>query len=410
MITDLPTEILLIIFEDFDLAELNDVTRSHPFYRRLGEIKFKDLVGERMLKINESGLYVENTNSTDHLGQQIYDNIGDMDVMYSTLKTFGYMFTHLTINYRNFKEWESGKVNARISQYVANTLTELTLHGFCDRNFKHLTGPFKTLETIYFGSCYITSDVGNLTKVFPTVRIFIFEQYQNSESVRGFIGHHFPCLEEITEMAHDSTSNRLEEMFRLNPQLRKLSLQNIYVKFLRSMSELLPELEHLTIHTLWAEGISIEGADIYFGNLKSFEVKMMRDFPREIQRLPIAFGNNLDEIMDWTEKTYLLNNIVENKNLKIVGLGRFGNSQIERIAKELPNLEEFRTGNIWVYESETIRFLEMNKNLKRIELWNCDPAEHATMREKIQDKWRMIEGKHRRNAVFIRRQSLGDEI
>lgn len=388
-----------MIYNDFDLSDLSAIARLHPVNRRVAEIKFNDLIGDKILLINRIGLNIA-YNSTFSM------NIGDMDAMYSALKSFGHLFTNLTINYDSFGEWESGKINARLSKYLGNWLVEITLKRFHDAHFKHLTGTFTRVENIHFEECYFRTLITNLPTTFPAVRKFQFETYQNGESLQGFINHHFPCLDEINEIKYGNFAEKLETALKLNPQIRKLTIQSVYWQFLKLISETMPQLKQLKVHTLWH---SKADGNIHFKQLKSFDLSHTRDFPDDLKQLPISFGDDVEEINDWTRENYLLNVILQNKQLKKVGIN--GPVRIhervpfKQIAQQLPNLEEFRVGEFWGNAEDVVQFIEMAKNLKKFELRHCEPRYHNAVSELIQSEWEMFNGSYSRNAIFIRRQS-----
>lgn len=120
-----------MIYENLEPSQLlNDIATIDPINRCLAETVLRQKFREQMLWIDENGLYALNS-------QQRTDYVGNMDTMYSALKTIGHSFRKLTINYKNFREWECGQVYKRISKYVAGSLIEITLKNFDSIHFKN---------------------------------------------------------------------------------------------------------------------------------------------------------------------------------------------------------------------------------------------------------------------------------
>lgn len=346
-----------------------------------------------MFTIKRNGIQIKNYN-------QYPENIGNMNVMYSTLKTFGHLITNLAINYETFSEWECEKINGRISKFLSNSLTQITLNHFNNDAAKNLIGPFNELINVTIHDSYITANVINMTNVFPAVRYFHFAGYQQVENIQMIINQHFPHLNEIKETMYDVNAANLKTLLQLNPQLNKLSIQKIGWKFLKMVTELLPQLAQLEIDSI--RGLPLDDGDvIHFERLRTLKLSLISV---DLVRLPLTFGDNFKEIIDLTPNQCLLDIVLQNKNLKKVITRHYG---FERIIGQLPNLEEFHTGHS-VYEADdvgkVIRFIKTTENLKKIELESCAPRSAANILERIKDKWQMINGRHYRHFIFIRSQ------
>lgn len=392
MITDLPAELLLIIYENLEPKQLlNDIAVSHPVNQRLVEMILKKKFREKVLQINEFGLFILND-----IGKSDY--VGDMDTMYSVLKTYGHLFRKLNIDYINFRQWECGQINKRINKYVANSLTEITLTRFGSKHFKHLNVPFKNVEILEIEDCCIPPNVIKLNELFPSVRVLQLKY--NGKLHPSAIEHHFPQLEEIKETYYDNDAKKLKNLLQLNPQIRRLSIQKTDWSLLKTISEILPQLEYLYIYRLDGQP-AIEG-DIHFKNLKFF--KLSFQYPH-LTQLPITFGESLEEFIDLTADNALFDLILRNKNLKKVLI--YGSYvQIQRIAEELPKLEEFMIGLNLDDKSvvnKVVQFIETAKNLKIFKLRDSFQRIYDAILKRLSSEWEIGTEAYQNYATFIRR-------
>lgn len=400
-ISDLPVELLLIIFDDFDFFELSSVASLHPYTQMVAGSMLKEKFDNKMCMISRKGLGILNDKS-------VLDHIGDMDVMFSTLKLFGHLMTNLTIDYESFTEWESGLINARISRYLGNSLLDFIVTNNKNEEiiFKHLTGPFKKVECLGFALGKVTSFEKDLNNVFPAVRSLYFSRIQ--DILPAAINHHYPNLIEVEEFANESETSHLAELFLLNPQILRIAIQKCDWNFLEIISDVLPNLEHLQIVYLIGNRIGSQMDVVHLPSVKYFVLSRMRGFPYRIKNgLPLVFGN-LETLYDSTLDDHLECIMLQNKNLKEVILHRsIKYYMMKQIAQEIPYLEVFSTdliiGSIH-FVDDVVRFTETAKNLKRLNLRRCKPELQSVIFEKIQHDWEMVEEKEEEHVTFVRRQ------
>lgn len=382
-----------MVCENFNLTELNRFASIHPHTHRIASTIFNVKYGDEKFTIGRQGVQI--IGHDQHL-----QHLGNMDVMYSTLKTFGHSIKNVEVNYDTFSAWEAGKINGRISKFLSNSLTQITFHRFHSDHAKDLSGPFNKVENVTFRDCRIYPNVFNLTDVFPAVRCLHFADYQEVGNLETLVNHHFPHLNEIINTMYNSNSAHLKGILQLNPQVRKLLVQRIDWDFLRTVSEIMPNLEDLEIDSI--VGYPNDGRDIRFGSLKSFKVSYISV---DISvRLPIAFSENIEEIIDFTSNKNLLDIVLHNKNLKRLITHYY---EFPQITDQLPNLEEFHTKSP-VYKAEVVdnvvRFVETARNLKRMELIDCGPTSAADILERIKDEWQLVNGSYDRHFIFVRSQ------
>lgn len=399
-IANFPSELLLIIFENLNLREFNIIAKSNQFYGRIALTAFKHTFGNKSLIINENGIYIE-TQQKQRASDYGAVKSGDMDVMYSTLKLFGHLITKLIINYKHFRSWECGQVNARISKYLGTSLIEITLWKFNSIHFKNFIGPFEKVQILTIDECFIYSNDINLPNVFPSLRNL---QFTYDEKLRfSLFEHHFAHLEEINELSYQGDVERIKTLLQLNPQLRKLKIQYITWEFLKKLSNLLPQLERLEIAVLSAQN-SFNELEIHFENLRTLKLWSLRDLPSNVPIIPLKFSDKFEELIDWTLGPHLLNFISRNKHLKKLFTQ---NHEFLRIAEELPHLEEFRT-DFSIYTTtnieKVVQFLGVAKNLKQMKLKSYCAGSSDAILQRVSNEWEQGNGDSEFNTVFIRRQ------
>lgn len=392
-IIDLPVELLLTIFERFNLAHLNGLAKIHPYTQHVASRVFKVKFAAEEYSINKDGLFLRRNQETRMI------EIGDKDVMYLALKMFGHLISNLTIDYYLLDEWESGIINGRISKYLGNSLTELTITNYLKRgaHLKYMLGPFKKVETVYFQSCSLGRHQGNLSRIFPALQKLHFT---NVDMVfQSAIGHHFPHLCEFKESS-SIRYDRIDNLIKLNPQLLTLIVDKMNWNCLKVISDTYQNLEHFELQELL--GNEFKDDELHFNHMKTFKLVKMNGFPYEME-LPFVFGNDIVDIFDWTTDKNRIEYILRSKSVKTLNIGSLGKKDLQRIAEELPNLEEFTV--FYVDSNDAVNtvvsFIETAKQLKKITIMQCDQPFFMAIHKKIQYNWKMIQHEKPKEVTFI---------
>lgn len=404
-IADLPVELLLMVYEDFDLADLNSAARIHPHAQRVASIVFNEKFGRQMHVISDTGL-----NVTNEIGYST--NIANMHVMYSTLKRFGHLLTNLTIEYDALGEWECEKINMRINRYMINTLIEFTISKSSEQtvNLKHLLGPFSKVKVVRILDCTIERNYTSLSHVFPSLCSLIFTKIQSIH--RAFINQHYAHLKEITVLSQYSNSEKLYDLLQLNAQVRKITIESIGWRLLKMISETVPNLEHLSIQEI--DGYIFKGDEIRFDHMKSFALMRTINFQWGPFMLPFVFSDCIEQIFDKTIDHVLYNVILNNESLKKVSIYRLTREELQLIGEKLLNLVEFRTAfsiNSFGTVDDIVQFIENHQflGLEKVELRNCKSGENDfqdAIFEQIHVEWDMVEEHHPDHVTFVRRHLL----
>lgn len=120
-VNDLPFEILLIIYEGVDLAELSGIATLNSFHYRADETALNlKMFGEKLL-VNENGLNVEYDD--DNL-----ENLCDIKTTFLVSTIFGHLISNLSISYEKITALESSILNELLSKCLANSLNEIEIN------------------------------------------------------------------------------------------------------------------------------------------------------------------------------------------------------------------------------------------------------------------------------------------
>lgn len=395
-ITDMPLELLLDIYEAFDLDDLINVAKSHPHSQIAAEIVFKKKYSIKKFTIKSKQINRAKFKPN-------YDIPIEFNKLLVTLKMFGHLITKLKINYNYFHEKQSELMNEYISKYVADSLVEIELKSCNDAEFKGFTRPLNNVEIVRLRHGHVKSNITNLSKIFRSVRrLDIRQMFALSPAT---IEHHYAELQEIKmEFMLAIDSPHLERRLRLNTQLCSLYISGCNWQALRMISEILPNLERIEL--TFDDKMEAQGGDIHFEKMKVFSMKLMQDLPDSMLRIPIVFGQ-LEEIVCIEPIGQWFDVIIQNKQLKKITVARFDNEQFQRIAEELSNLEEIHMTDYDIASSgdidSVVRFIEMAKHLKRATFSNSNADICGTISERLPHDWMFMREKE--NLIFVHENS-----
>lgn len=355
-IIDMPLELLLDIYEDLDVSSLTNIAKTHPYNWDAAGIVYKTKFAIEMFDIH---------------GQQVFEGFlldgenkkKEFEAMLSSLQTFGHLITKLKLNYNYFTDEQRETVNQYVNDYITNSLVEIELRSFKESDLLRLAVLLKHVEIVHLSEGNVSSHM-NLSEIFTAVRTLdLTFAYRVPPS---FFEYNFPHLEKIYwEHFIKTDSDTFERRLRLNPQLKYVNMWNCEWEGLRLMSELLPSLENIELLRIKADP-PFQGDDIHLEHLKVFSLSDYISFT-DLPRTPIIFGN-LEEITCYARSSQCLDMFMQNKNMRKIQSIEFDANEMQRMAEELPNLEEF-TGHHGINDESTsdkvVNFIETSRSLRR---------------------------------------------
>lgn len=202
------------------------------------------------------------------------------------LQRFGQSIYRMKLNFResfDISPSEMETMSKMVNLYCSETLKEIVINEEHNSFFSQIEKPFKSVEHVELTGYYkdLHSKSLNFKEMFPAMKRLSLP-YTEFDSMDQMF-QHFPNLMELRVHFYDMgmtrmmSENDIEQIVRVNPQIRSLQVHSASETFLRVASEALPNLEFLRIEPIWHQQASnfaeFHGADISFKNVKILEVK-----------------------------------------------------------------------------------------------------------------------------------------
>lgn len=262
----------------------------------------------------------------------------------------------------------------------------------------------KTIDIIFFDPLNLNCTFGNkTTKValhayeyqpIPLNKFFPFMQELSVLSVRKSLIQHYPRLEKLI-VKHPPVGERnstLLEFFGLNPQLRHFdgAMRVRIVPYLKDMSELLPNLEVLSLN-LDFFAINKIPENVHFKNVKEFSLSIISGGITDPLRFRID-NITFDQLETLTIETTqtdraavyadVMQIILQAKSLKKLEMDlRITTEELLRLVKELPKLQELSIR--WqdgIFQSVATLLAE-NSGLNRVNLYGPYKEKWSDLKE-----------------------------
>lgn len=396
-IVDLPIELLLMSFKDFDLGDLVKVACLHPQTHAAAEIAFKDKYQSFKIQIGESAYSLRMPPLSVYKDTII---LYSSDFTLDTVRLFGQLFSKLRVDDRFLLAQKKQQIYEFIGNYCASTLEHIEF-GYCeDSFFKYLQRPFKNIKSVKFSNANFT-ELPRLNKIFPTVRQLV---------VGSVCSGHLNCFPynfpQLTDLSIDTlflrTQLNVREMLRMNPQLKRVTVNLCNMELLRILSENVPMLEQLKIDGYTTEKVTMK---VHFEHLKRFTSKRVYDYGSSgLREVPFVF-TTLEEFQFPGSMDPWMDVIVQNKALKKINIQDISGEQLVRLIEELPNLEEIMTWfNIARASDDIVHFLKGVKHLRKIGFRYLEPETRREFNDRFGADW--FTTQEQRQFVLARNGSL----
>lgn len=367
----MPLELLLDIYEDLDMSSLANIAKTHPYNWDAAGIVYKTKFAIDMFDIRGEWIF-------DSIFMHRENQMKEFETILSSLKMFGHLITKLKLSYKYFTDEQRETVNQYLNKYITESLIEIELKFFKKCDLFRLAAQLKSVEIVRLSDGNVSSHM-NLSEIFTAVRTldltFVYRVPSTS------FEFNFPHLEKIhMEYSMETDSETFERRLRLNPQLKHISMWNSGWEGLRLMSKLLPNLENIHLQRIKAEP-PFQGDDIHLEHLKVFSSAAYTSFTVDMLQTPIIFGN-LEEISCYADSNRCFDMIIQNKNLRKIYSIEFNANEMQRIAGELPNLEEFTADHSIdddLIIDKVVRFMETNRNLRKATFWDSNENNDAVI-------------------------------
>lgn len=332
----------MLITEYLDLENLINIARINKHFADLAFDSFRHKYSNQEIDFRDSFTYRdrEGQSPVKYLNRIIQVNGEKM--CDKTIANFGPAIRKIRLTSFQKSKKSIGKFMKSINECCAKSLHELKLWDLESDALAQLTNPFEQVDTLLFSLNMQNETLANgtlpLNRLFPRVHHFTLIVGRDVDA--AYIDCELPHLKHLaisfTPNPTEVTANQIEPLIRKNPHIRSLDLNNFgkeLGKFLENTSQLLPQLENLTLE------------DTAFGR-------------------PSTRGN---KSIRW-------------ENVKVLDF-RSG-CPPDRIV--LPKLQELHITQYkyGVYEFQCTRFFQIHTNIQRLFIKNSlRPVEHMTLSE-----------------------------
>lgn len=381
---NLPLELLLDIYEQFELPDLVNISKTHPRNQEAADIVFRNKYSNGLITI--TGQHIPNVKIIVHSqGITFYG----MEITLQILQAFGHLMTKLQIQYRYINEEDRKKVNDYITKFCGQTLSYIDLVDCNGDELDSLTGPFTELSELRFQSGFLNTERVRLDQVFPAMRTL----YQGSMSFSNLtcFEYNFAHLEQYDIVTHqDDYPPSMAKLIKKNPQLKRSSLFNGDMELLKLFNENVPKLERFEVeffddfHALSAD------ESIRFENLRKLRFgHIFRRLP--VDCIPLEFAA-LEEFEHKGQLKEWFDVIKRATTLKILTIGGISSGQLKEIGEHLPILETFTVSYVSEKRPENvISFMRNGEHLKKVSFGHIDAKTREAISEQLSSEWQEIE-------------------
>lgn len=405
-LSNLNIDVQYLIFEHLDLTDLISMAQTNEDFSALATDVFRRKFSKKLITIYNPNYLFPHVDF-QHMGDTVL--IQHFDTILMVLKQFGHTIQKLSVEYTNtnLKTIEIAKISEFINLYCSDTLIEFKVFSFHREIFEKMSKPFTNVEVVSIrGEFKSTLDSGNLRieELFPAMRdlSLLVVLVQNAYCIH----RNFPNLERLDVHIWEHKNKRrftfddIEVLLKMNRQIRSLSLSYCTRPFLKTVNQILPNLERLEIENYHNEPYIVDdGLLIEFKNVKNFtnyigaeSVPTNISFSNLLEFYTYAYPRTCDKWIDLVKKSTTLKRIkVWNALVK--------NEQLEELSKINLSLDEIYIEiNEGVTDETIINFIKANWKTKKIilsrrEIPDSFKSVAKFIQENFESKWRITETK-----------------
>lgn len=364
---DLNFDVLYLIIDQFELAELTIIAQSNAYHSMASDIfrlKYHDYnIQFSDIGYRDPGNYHIHVND-DGNGKCIA--IVDHDFGVEILKLFGNVIKRVYIQNHSNNPLHSTNINRMVNQVGSESITHLDLSYIKRDTLQQFAKPFNDVEELHLTNSQLelTYPIIPFNRLFPNLKRAEFRLNTNLEY--KFIDCNLPNLVELEMYSGHQTEFQCERLIRKNPQIRKLKVWSFANDYARTINELLPELESLTLGNFYTEN-----GMIHFKNVKHFWSAQSRS--QTIDRLSFARLESLR--MNYNGNDFnVWQNFFRNHNQTVTKL-HLSKSQdpidmhmVDFLIAELPHLVKLTLINFYGIDTQiAARIFQNHPKLMRFE-------------------------------------------
>lgn len=271
---DLNLDVQQLILESLDFDDLLSLSETSQYFSSLAVMVFKRRFSHKFVEIKS-----EDFTYNDDAGR-IY--LRDEENSRRILKQFGHSIYKLKVNYFESSSFEQPTIEAMsklINLYCTEALTDIVIADKKLSFLSQITNPFQNVVNVELSGQFqdINSNSLRFDEIFPAIKSLFLSTASFGKIESLF--QHFPNLIEFRVNFYDWNYMKIlqdrdiEQVLRMNPQIRRLELNGPTVDILRAANDILINLEYLRIEPSWYINLSNDGPVISLKNVKILALK-----------------------------------------------------------------------------------------------------------------------------------------
>lgn len=353
-LSDLPLEVILCLSPNHvNWARLIEFSSAQKENFDAAEIVFRQRFLQEKFEI---------------IGTQYSKNSNDFDILLKVLQLFGHLIAQLKLDYQSLNSYQCETINQHLNAYCSGSLEEIQFVHVSDRALSELRGPFERVTFVRIDLEIVQRDtMVRYDVMFPALKRFEQDGLNGGGPVAERLNYHFEHLESVVyeaELHQKKFWPNLEKRLTINKELRHITFTLANWNHLKIVSENGTQIKSVTFKRFINNPVYEE--NIQLNAVKIFKF-LQDDIGSRSNKIPLVFGN-LEEIVCNNPADKWFDIIIQNKQLKKVRTGKLKEEHLNRIADELPNLEEFITDfNISNNTDKIVTFIGKGARLKRVQ-------------------------------------------
>lgn len=385
-LTDINDDCREKVFKYLSLDDLLNIAHTNTQLKSAADMVFVSKFGKKQFN-----LLISTTRRNEMLqtgGFKI--EICDLKTILRLLRCYGHLIPDLIIGYNKLFRTLPVKVLRYINQYCSESLKTISFITFSNDMLETFLGkPLMNIEMVEFKRCALGNEISKFNTWFPVMRCLKLDdsRFMNPASIEK----HFPQLEQLhlkSEFSYNSLTHESEiAVFRLNPQLRHLSLDKCNLsESLQNARQYLPKLEQLTINGRPEDFPN--GDAIHFESVRKLKISVHKTW--KLPQINLSFGRleEVEMIYRRTNINVALKFFKRHQSITKLTLKRDERQrQMVEIIRVLPLLNDIDFSGYGYSVDEIIHFLTEFKLVNRFRLFTSKPDEFERLKTQLGNEW-----------------------
>lgn len=391
---DVNVDCILLVLKKLDLPSLLNIARVNKGLSYLaGEVFHR-----RYLKYQ---IEIDRNSFSNNSNEIFFDYSGRIrlqsyETMLNMLKHFGNSISTLKIDFVSMNSKQSKFISKLINENCSDRLRHLTLDCCKAHTLRHMSKPYKNVESISFLEQLHDSrnETLSLNKLFPRMRKLSFNFISTLDG--NYINCDLPQLidlsVDVSDYGNTQNEDDIGQLIKRNPNIRSLTLGYTTAELLNVASNTLRHLETLTLCASFKASKGAVNSNFYLENVKTFIIKN--------NACPINFKFHFTQLEELRLACMEKNcdawiNLFENhNNLRRLYIheGTINDSQFARLTVDQTDLIETSIECQANIRAETIvRFMWNSDKLIRFHMSLATKIMKKILKQTLSNSWKIID-------------------